>query len=81
MSTTAPIARVGGKMATRTRPENERIRELSPDEGRALFDREARRVLNMSGDEFIAAWDAGRYDENPDQPDVMYLAMLLPFAR
>lgn len=56
------------------------IKELTAEEGRELFDRAARRYLNMSGDEFIRAWDAGEFDD-PEQPDVIRVAMLIPFAR
>jgi hypothetical protein len=62
-------------------PENGRVHELNPDEARAFFDREVQRVLKISGDAFLANWDSGAYDADPDQPDVMYLAMLIPFAR
>jgi hypothetical protein len=68
-------------MATRTKVTNEHIRELTREEGRALLDREARRYLGMSGDEFIEAWESGKFADNPDQSDVMYVALLLPFAR
>lgn len=57
------------------------IRELSQDEGRKVFDQLARRYLNMSGEEFILAWEAGAFDDDPDRPDVMRVAMLLPLAR
>jgi hypothetical protein len=68
-------------MATTTPPTNSQIRELTREEGLALLDREARRRLCMSAEEFIRAWDAGQFDDDPDRPDVMYVAMLLPFAR
>lgn len=47
--------------------------------GRALLDRQARRYLNMSGAEFRAAFRAGTID-SPDRPEVVRVAMLLPFA-
>jgi hypothetical protein len=62
-------------------PQNGRIQELSPEDGREFFDREVQRALKISGDEFLANWDAGAYDADPDQSDIMYLAMLIPFAR
>jgi hypothetical protein len=46
----------------------------------AFVDREARRYLHMSAEEFIRAWEAGEFDDDPDRPDVMYVAMLLPRA-
>jgi hypothetical protein len=54
-------------------------REVSLEEGRAIFDRAARTMLNMSGDEFVAAYNAGVFDEDPDQPAVVHLLMLAPF--
>lgn len=56
------------------------IRELSPEEGQALFDRQARRYVGMSGDEFRRAWESGVFDDDPDRPEVMRVAMLLPLA-
>ena len=55
--------------------------DLTREEAYALLDREAHRYLNMSAKEFIDAWEAGKFDEDPDQPDVMYVAMLLPLAQ
>jgi hypothetical protein len=52
---------------------------ISPDEGRDLFDAAARRHLGMSGDEFRAAWHAGKI-EDPDRSVVLQVAMLLPFV-
>ncbi|MCX6023621.1 MAG: hypothetical protein NTZ05_18180 [Chloroflexi bacterium] len=52
---------------------------LNRREARELFDREARHWLGMSGDEFVAAWEAGKFDDNPDRPEVMTVVLLLPF--
>ncbi len=41
----------------------------------------ARFYLGITGEEFIERWDSGYYDEEPDHPDVVDVAMLLPFAR
>jgi hypothetical protein len=62
-------------------PTNGQIRELTREEGLALLDRETRRYLQMSAEEFMQAWDAGAFDDDPDQPGIMHVAMLLPFAR
>jgi hypothetical protein len=56
------------------------IKELSLEEGRRLLDKQARRYLNMSGDEFIKKWESGEFDDDPDRPEVMEVAMLLPFV-
>ncbi len=54
---------------------------LSEEEGRASFDRAAWYWLNMSGDEFLRCWDAGKWDDPDDYPEVMAVAMLLPLVR
>lgn len=55
-------------------------KELSREEGRAMFDRNARDWLGMSGDEFIQKWEAGEI-EDPDRTDVIMLALMIPLAR
>jgi hypothetical protein len=59
--------------------EDRHIRELSDAEGWELFDEAAKTYLGISGEEFMSRWYAGYY-ENPDQPGVMSVIMLLPFA-
>jgi hypothetical protein len=55
--------------------------DLTEEQAYALLDREAHRYLDMSAQEFITAWEAGQFDDDPDQPDVMYVAMLLPLVQ
>lgn len=55
--------------------------DLTQEEAYALLDREAHRYLNMSAQEFIDAWEAGKFDDDPDRSDVMYVAMLLPLVQ
>lgn len=50
----------------------------------ALFDAQARRVAGVSGDEFLARWDAGDYhdlDDTPEGRELSYLVLLIPFGR
>ena len=54
--------------------------EATPEEGRELFERAAREVLNISGEDFLAKWDAGEY-KGSDDPAITRVAMLIPFAR
>lgn len=72
-------------MAERVRTTENHIRELSKEEGREMFDREARRSLGISGEEFMRRWDEGYYDDPDDRtknpPEVMALGMLVDFAR
>ena len=56
------------------------IKELTLEEGWELLDKQARKYLNMSGKEFVKKWEAGEFDEDPDQPEIMHVAMLLPFV-
>jgi hypothetical protein len=56
------------------------IVELSEEEGRALFDQQARKYMGMSGDEFLRKWDAGEI-EDPDRSEVLTVAFLIPFVR
>ena len=57
---------------------------VTPEEARALFDRRARQLLHISGEEFLRRWDAGDYRPVPDDAEgrkVGELVMMLPFAR
>jgi hypothetical protein len=54
--------------------------EISLEEGRRLLDEAAKRHLNMSGEEFIQAWDEKRFPD-PDSLRVQQVASLLPFGR
>jgi hypothetical protein len=58
-----------------------KIKWLSRSEGWALLDRHARAELGVSAETFIRRWKAGRYAKRACQPEVMRVAMLLPFAR
>lgn len=61
-----------------------RNRVLSSEEGRALFEREAQRILGLSSEEFLRRWDAGEYRNLPDTEEtrrVMRVAFLIPFGR
>lgn len=55
-------------------------RELTPEQGRELLDRQAHKLLGISGSEFASAWERGEFDDDPDRPEVMRLVMLLPLA-
>ncbi len=72
-------------MATETREiQAETPSVLPPEEGRALFDREARLWLGLSGEEFLRRWDAGEYRNLPDTLEgrnVLRVIFLLPFVR
>lgn len=55
-------------------------RELSRAEWEAMLDSQAQHYFRMTGDEFRAAWEAGEFDDDPCQPGVQEVAMLLPLG-
>ena len=56
------------------------VHEVSADEGAALFDKTARKLLGIPGGEFLARWDRGEYTDD-ERTAVTKVAMLIPFAR
>lgn len=58
-----------------------KIKELTKVEARRMFDRQAKRSLNMTGSQFIEKWDAGKFNGKADTPAIIRIAMLLPFGR
>ena len=57
---------------------------LPVEQGRAFFDREARRVTGLPGDEFIQRYDAGEIiadDSTREGREIGYLILLIPFGR
>ena len=58
------------------------VLQLDEEEGRALFDKAARRLLGISGKEFLRRLDAGEYPSCGCCPhEVFELRMLEPFGR
>jgi hypothetical protein len=55
------------------------VDELTAEQHKELLDREARRLLNMSAEEFTERWNSGEFAGN-DDPKVTQVAMLLPDA-
>ena len=69
-----------------TKHQRRRLAFLAPEEGKAFFDQQARYVTGLSGEEFIAKWEAGEYkdqdlDATPEGRTIAFLATLIPFAR
>ncbi|MDQ3693093.1 MAG: hypothetical protein M3464_05655 [Chloroflexota bacterium] len=55
------------------------VRTMTLEEGQAFFDRLARELLGIGGEEFRRRYHTGRYDDildDPDHRDILYLAML-----
>jgi hypothetical protein len=60
------------------------VRFLDDEESHQYFDRQARRLMNMSGEEFLRRYDAGEFATPRDDRQlraVMKLAVLSPFGR
>jgi hypothetical protein len=57
------------------------VQELNPAEGVALFDAAAKRHLGISGPDFLAAWDGGEFAGEPERPEVISVATLIPLVR
>ena len=55
------------------------VREATPEELYAIFDRRACEDLGVGGDEFLRAWFAGEWEGRAD-PDAIECAMLVPFV-
>lgn len=55
------------------------VERLSREQGRQLVDRQARRYLKMSGEEFVRAYREGRI-KDPHRLAVARVAMLLPLV-
>lgn len=58
----------------------EGIHEVSDAEGLAILDNVARHYLNMSGKEFLRAWNEGRFSNGACDSNVAYVSMLIPLA-
>jgi hypothetical protein len=55
-----------GRVAGTAQSTESGVRWLSDEDARALFDAEARRVMGMSGEEFLRRYDAGEFRDVHD---------------
>ena len=66
-------------MATRATSLTEKLHEISTTEAADVFDNAARKLLGISGAEFIEKWNTGYFGPDPDAlPGVMEVASLMP---
>lgn len=57
---------------------------VTPEEGRRIFDTAARKLVGISGDEFIHRWETGEYwgvADDPAHRHIGGLILMIPFAR
>ena len=59
------------------------VSELTPEEAAAVLDRIVRSALNLSGEQFLADLDGGKFDDvEPDaHPGLLDVLMALPLVR
>ncbi len=62
---------------------NGKVQITTREQGRKMFDRQARKYFKMSGKEFIRRWEAGEFGdpENPYRPELVDMVMQLPFVK
>jgi hypothetical protein len=65
--------------STNPTAEDDSIETMTREEGLQLFDRQARKFLGMSGEEFVLKYRAGTI-ENPHRLEVARVAILLPLT-
>lgn len=71
-------------MATTKRKPIEGVQIIDAAEAREVFDYQARRLMGMSGEEFLRRWDAGEFRELFDKPGhekLTSLVMKMGFGR
>lgn len=61
--------------------QSEQPEVFSEAEAWALFDAAAHRFMGMSGSDFLAAWEAGRFHDPEDQLRAMRVTPLIPRAK
>jgi hypothetical protein len=57
------------------------IREVDREEGWKILEEAAQRDLHMTAKEFLDAWNAGKFSGIADTPEVIRVAMLIPFVQ
>ena len=71
-------------MATTKREPIEGVQYISAAEAREIFDYQARKLVGMSGEEFLRRWDEGEFCDLFDKPghvDLTHLVMMMGFGR
>lgn len=74
----------GTQMATTKREPIDGVQYISAAEAREIFDYQARKLVGMSGDEFLRRWDDGEFRDLFDKPgheDLTHLVMMMTLGR
>jgi hypothetical protein len=56
-------------MGTATETPNGQIRKLTREDSMNRLARATRGRLRTGGEEFLRAWESGKFDANPDRPN------------
>jgi hypothetical protein len=54
---------------------------VTPEESAEILDRQARKYLGMSGEEFVRLYEAGELDDDDYDSNVMRVSMLIPLSK
>jgi hypothetical protein len=57
------------------------VQEVDREEGWKILEQAAQRDLRMTARQFLDAWYAGRFADEADTPEVIRVAMLIPFVQ
>ena len=70
-------------MATKSARTNGKIRVLTREQSRKLFDRQARRHFKMTREDFIRTWEAGEFGDpdDPYRPELWDLVWQIPYVK
>jgi hypothetical protein len=60
---------------------DEKSGPFTSEEARILFDKTARRYMDMSGDQFLRAWENGEFRDADMKARAMRVAVLIPLVR
>ncbi|HEY8623575.1 MAG TPA: hypothetical protein VIM74_06890 [Casimicrobiaceae bacterium] len=68
-------------MASRPKPANVQVHEMTAEEERALIEREVRRYFDMTPEEFLCKWRAGEIENSTENhSDLVRVLMFMRLA-
>lgn len=57
------------------------VHEATREEGWEILERQARKRLRLSAQEYIDRWDSGEFVNGEEHSEALRVAMFLPFVR